>query len=50
MDKSKIQLFSDTVREKLIYEIQQRATLFGITPDNIFDVDQEFEDSIVINL
>lgn len=49
MDKTKIQVFSDTVREKLFSEIQQRAMQFGINSENIFDVDQEFEDSIVIN-
>jgi len=49
MNIAKIQEFSDTIREKLLTEVKQRATLFGITSDNISPVDEEFEDSIVIN-
>ena len=48
MDKASIVRFSDTVREKLLQETQRKAAYYGIFPDIIQDVDQEFEDSIVI--
>ena len=48
MDKASIIRFSDTVREKLLQETQRKAAYYGIFPDTIQDVDQEFEDSIVI--
>jgi len=49
MDKSKIILFSDTIRNKLYKEVKGKASYFGILPNKILDVDQEFVDSIVIN-
>jgi type II restriction/modification system DNA methylase subunit YeeA len=48
MDKASIIRFSDTVREKLLQETQRKAANYGIFPDTIQDVDNEFEDSIVI--
>jgi hypothetical protein len=48
MDKASIIRFSDTVREKLLQETQRKAASYGILPDTIQDVDQEFEDSIII--
>jgi len=48
MDKAKIQEFSDSLRDKLLREIQKQAAHFGILPNNIKDVEQEFEDSIII--
>jgi len=48
MDKASIIRFSDTVREKLLQETQRKAAYYGIFPDTIQDVDDEFEDSIVI--
>ena len=49
MDKASIIRFSDTVREKLFQETQRKAAYYGIFPDTIQDVDDEFEDSIVIS-
>ena len=49
MDKAKIAQFSDTLREALLQETRKRAAHYGILPDSIRDVDEEFEDSIVIN-
>jgi type II restriction/modification system DNA methylase subunit YeeA len=48
MDKASIIRFSDTVREKLLQETKRKAAYYGIFPDIIQDVDEEFEDSIVI--
>jgi type II restriction/modification system DNA methylase subunit YeeA len=48
MDKASIIRFSDTVRDKLFRETQRKAAYYGIFPDTIQDVDEEFEDSIVI--
>ena len=48
MDKASIIRFSDTVRDKLFQETQRKAAYYGIFPDTIQDVDEEFEDSIVI--
>ena len=48
MDKASIIKFSDTVREKLLQETKSKAAYFGIFPDTIQDLDDEFEDSIVI--
>jgi type II restriction/modification system DNA methylase subunit YeeA len=48
MDKASIIRFSDTVRDKLFRETQRKAAYYGIFPDSIQDVDEEFEDSIVI--
>ena len=48
MDKASIIRFSDTVRDKLYQETQRKAAYYGILPDTIQDVDDEFEDSIVI--
>jgi len=48
MDKASIIRFSDTVRDKLFQETQRKAAYYGIFPDTIQDVDDEFEDSIVI--
>jgi hypothetical protein len=48
MDKASIIRFSDTVRNKLFHETQRKAAYYGILPDTIQDVDQEFEDSIII--
>ena len=47
MDKTKIALFSDTVRDKLCQETRNRAALYCVFPDHIQDMDGEFEDSIV---
>jgi len=48
MDTSKIQKFSNIVREKLLGEISGRAAFFGILPHTNHPVDQEYADSIVI--
>ncbi|HUV83039.1 MAG TPA: BREX-1 system adenine-specific DNA-methyltransferase PglX [archaeon] len=48
MDKASIIRFSDTVREKLLQETQRKAAYYGILPDTIQEVDDEFEDSIII--
>jgi len=48
MDKAKIAQFSDALREKLLQETQERAAHYGILPGGIRDVDDEFEDSIII--
>jgi len=48
MDKKKIRLFADTVREKLHDEIRKQATFYKITAETCAPVDQSFEDSIVI--
>ena len=48
MDKTKIQEFSDSLRDTLLLETQKRAAYYGIHPDAIKDVNQEFEDSIII--
>ena len=48
MDKASIIRFSDTVRDKLYQETQRKAAYYGIFPDTIQDVNDEFEDSIVI--
>jgi len=44
-----IQQFADIVREKLHSEIKQKASFYGIFPDDIKPVEQEFEDSIIIH-
>ena len=50
MDKTKIQQFSDSVREKLLSDIKNRAAFFGIlSDDTIYPVDKEFDNSIIIN-
>jgi type II restriction/modification system DNA methylase subunit YeeA len=48
MDKASIIRFSDTVRDKLFQETERKAAYYGIFHDTIQDVDEEFEDSIVI--
>lgn len=48
MDKAKIITFSDTVREKLLREVKERAAFYGIHPAEVLPVDSEHEDSIVI--
>lgn len=48
MDKSKVQEFSDTLRTRLLEETGKRATHFGVMPDSVLEVEQEFEDSIII--
>jgi hypothetical protein len=48
MDKKKIQIFADTVREKLYDEITKQATTYKIAAEMVAPVDQRFEDSIVI--
>ena len=48
MDKAKIAQFSDALREKLLQETQERAAHYGILPGGIRDMDDEFEDSIII--
>jgi hypothetical protein len=50
MDKTKIQQFTDSAREKLLSEIKNRAAFFGIlSDDTIYPVDKEFDNSIIIN-
>ncbi len=48
MDKANIIRFSDTVREKLRAEVEDRARFYGILPEEVLPVDSEFSDSIVI--
>jgi len=48
MDKASIIKFSDTVRDKLLQEVADRAAFYGIHPKEILPVDSEHEDSIVI--
>jgi len=48
MDKAKIIKFSDTVREKLLHEVKERAAFYGIRPKEVLPVDSEHSDSIVI--
>ena len=48
MDKKSIAQFSDILRDKLSEETTKRAAYYGILPDSIQSVDDEFEDSIVI--
>lgn len=48
MDKGKIQLFSDSLRNNLLEETKKRAAHYGITPKEMTQVEQEFEDSIII--
>ncbi len=48
MDKKKIAQFSDILRDKLSEETKKRAAYYGILPDSVQSVDDEFEDSIVI--
>ncbi len=48
MDKANIINFSDTVREKLLNEVKERAAFYGIHPEEILQVDSEHSDSIVI--
>lgn len=48
MDKAKIIKFSDTVREKLLHEVKERAAFYGILPKKTLPVDSEHSDSIVI--
>jgi phage anti-repressor protein len=48
MDKGKIIKFSDTVREKLLHEVKERAAFYGIHPKEVLPVDSEHSDSIVI--
>ncbi|MDK2826294.1 MAG: hypothetical protein PWQ44_1474 [Methanolobus sp.] len=48
MDKAKIIKFSDTVREKLLHEVKERAAFYGILPKEVLPVDSEHSDSIVI--
>lgn len=48
MDKKKIRLFADTVREKLLAEIKKQAATYKISAEDVAPVDQRFEDSIVI--
>jgi type I restriction-modification system DNA methylase subunit len=49
MNTGKIQQFSDMIREKLHTEIKQRAAFYGIFPDEIKPVEQEYHDSIIIH-
>jgi phage anti-repressor protein len=48
MDKANIIKFSDTVREKLLHEVTERAAFYGILPEEVLPVDSEHADSIVI--
>jgi phage anti-repressor protein len=48
MDKAKIIKFSDTLREKLLHEVKERAAFYGILPKEVLPVDSEHSDSIVI--
>ncbi|MEA3294209.1 MAG: hypothetical protein U9P81_04430 [Euryarchaeota archaeon] len=50
MNKKKIAQFSDTPRDKLSEETKKRAAYYGILPDSIQSVDDEFENSIVIGV
>jgi hypothetical protein len=48
VDKAKVQLFSDSLRKNLLDETKKRAAHYGITGKAIAQVEQEFEDSIII--
>lgn len=48
MDKANIIKFSDTVREKLLHEVKERAAFYGIHPKEILPLDSEHSDSIVV--
>ncbi|AKB74616.1 putative type II restriction enzyme methylase subunit [Methanosarcina lacustris Z-7289] len=48
MDKTSIMEFSNTIRDKLLQEVQNRAAHYGIFPDKVHAV-EEHADSIVIN-
>ncbi|MBN2489153.1 MAG: BREX-1 system adenine-specific DNA-methyltransferase PglX [Methanosarcinaceae archaeon] len=48
MDKASIIRFSDTVRDKLLQEVRDRAAFYGIRPKEVLPVDSEHSDSIVI--
>ena len=50
LDKKSIAQFSDILRDKLSEETTKRAAYYGILPDSIQSVDNEFEDSIVIGV
>ncbi|RSD34212.1 MAG: hypothetical protein CI953_1013, partial [Methanohalophilus sp.] len=48
MDKSSIITFSNSLRNKLVQEVKDRAAFYGILPDKVLPVDSEHADSIVI--
>ena len=48
MDKKRIAQFSDALRDRLLDDTTKRAAYYGILPDSIQSVDDEFEDSIII--
>ncbi|WP_244603414.1 BREX-1 system adenine-specific DNA-methyltransferase PglX [Methanococcoides sp. NM1] len=48
MDKASVVKLSDTVRNKLLQEVKDRAAFYGIRPKDIMPVDSEHSDSIVI--
>ena len=48
MDKASVVKLSDTVRNKLLKEVKDRAAFYGILPKEIRPVDSEHSDSIVI--
>lgn len=48
MDKGKIQTFSDSLRRHLLQETKNRAAFVGIFPTEIYQLEKEFEDSIII--
>lgn len=48
MNTKKIQIFADTLREKLKIDVVSLATFYGVTPNEIYDF-EEYEDSIIIN-
>ncbi|NPE28182.1 BREX-1 system adenine-specific DNA-methyltransferase PglX [Methanococcoides sp. SA1] len=48
MDKASVVKLSDTVRNKLLKEVKDRAGFYGIRPKEIIPVDSEHSDSIVI--
>lgn len=48
MDKASVVKLSDTVRDKLLQEVKDRAAFYGIRSKEIIPVDSEHSDSIVI--
>lgn len=49
-DKKRIAQFSDALRDRLLDDTTKRAAYYGILPDSIQNVDDEFEDSIVMGV
>lgn len=48
MDKARVLQFSDSLRERLSEETKKRAAFYKIFPKEIYEVESEFEDSVII--